>query len=173
MVGALLFAGSGVAKADANISISYPVQGGEYNILETVTVDVSNELGINARVRGGVEPGVYVYSEIHPVIQGVNVIDLDVPFTAPGVKYMKVELLDDIGGKLGDTGEISFTITAPASAGLFEVPENGSAAILAPIGDLINDGWVFVALAVGIPLAFYVIKKLIALAPEKKEKIND
>jgi hypothetical protein len=35
------------------------------------------------------------------------------------------------------------------------------------IGTLVTDLWVFIALAVGVPLAFYVIKKLVALIPKR------
>jgi hypothetical protein len=172
MVGALLFAGIGVAKADANISISYPVQSGEYASVDTVTVNVTNELGVNARVRWGTETGVYTASEIHAVIQGENIIDLDTPINVAGVKYMKVELQDSEAAKLGDTGEISFTITAPLSGGLFEVPEGGVSAILAPVGDLMNDGWQFIAVAIGLPVAFYVVRSLINIVGGKIKRMQ-
>ncbi|GAH93632.1 unnamed protein product [marine sediment metagenome] len=38
--------------------------------------------------------------------------------------------------------------------------------ILTIIGDLFVDFWVIIAIAAGIPLAFYVIKRIIALVPK-------
>jgi len=40
--------------------------------------------------------------------------------------------------------------------------------MLANVGVLFTDLWVVIALAVGIPLAFYVIKRVIALVPKGK-----
>ena len=34
------------------------------------------------------------------------------------------------------------------------------------VGTLFNDAWLIVALAVGIPLGFYIIKKVIGLVPK-------
>jgi hypothetical protein len=34
------------------------------------------------------------------------------------------------------------------------------------VGTLFTDAWVVIALAVGIPLAFYVIRRVIALVPK-------
>lgn len=41
-----------------------------------------------------------------------------------------------------------------------------TADLTAYIGYLFNDTWALIALAVGIPLAFYVIKRVIALVPK-------
>jgi hypothetical protein len=49
---------------------------------------------------------------------------------------------------------------------MFTLPETAGADLVGYIGDVMTDGWVFIALAVGIPLAFYVIRKLIALVPK-------
>jgi len=38
--------------------------------------------------------------------------------------------------------------------------------ILTTVGDLFTDFWVIIAIAVGIPLAFYVIRRVIALMPK-------
>jgi hypothetical protein len=40
--------------------------------------------------------------------------------------------------------------------------------MLAYAGSLFTDLWVLIALAVGIPLAFYVIRRVIALIPKGK-----
>jgi hypothetical protein len=50
-------------------------------------------------------------------------------------------------------------ITLPGSAGTD---------MLANVGVLFTDLWVLIALAVGIPLAFYIIKRVIALVPKGK-----
>ena len=46
---------------------------------------------------------------------------------------------------------------------ILTVASGSTAAILAYTGDLFTDLWVIVALVIGIPLAFYVIKKTIGL----------
>jgi len=38
--------------------------------------------------------------------------------------------------------------------------------ILTTVGDLFTDFWVIIAIAAGIPLAFYVIRRVIALIPK-------
>jgi hypothetical protein len=46
---------------------------------------------------------------------------------------------------------------------LFTLPENALSSTTAYIGDVAGDIWPYVALAIGIPLAFYVIRKIISL----------
>lgn len=50
---------------------------------------------------------------------------------------------------------------------MITLPLTALADVEAYIGTLITDLWVFIALAIGIPLAFYVIKKVIALIPKR------
>jgi hypothetical protein len=50
---------------------------------------------------------------------------------------------------------------------LFTIPANALASSTAYIGDLITDSGPFVWLAIGIPLGFYVIKKVIGLLPKR------
>jgi len=50
---------------------------------------------------------------------------------------------------------------------LFTIPANALTSSTAYIGDLVTDVGPFVWLAIGIPLGFYVIKKLIGLLPKK------
>jgi hypothetical protein len=38
--------------------------------------------------------------------------------------------------------------------------------LTAYVGTLFSDAWLVIALAIGIPLAFYVIKRVIALVPK-------
>ena len=49
---------------------------------------------------------------------------------------------------------------------IITLPGTAQTDMLANIGELTTDLWVLIALAIGVPLAFYVIKKLIALVPK-------
>jgi hypothetical protein len=46
------------------------------------------------------------------------------------------------------------------------LPTASSSDLTAFAGSLFTDLWVLIAVAVGIPLAFYVIRKVIALVPK-------
>lgn len=46
---------------------------------------------------------------------------------------------------------------------LFTLPTGAIASTTAYIGDVMGDIWPYVALAIGIPLAFYIIRKVISL----------
>jgi len=46
---------------------------------------------------------------------------------------------------------------------MFTLPVTAAEDLVGYIGDVVTDGWVFIALAVGIPLAFYVVRSLIGL----------
>jgi len=50
---------------------------------------------------------------------------------------------------------------------LFTLPEGAIASTTAYIGDLVSDLGPFVWLAIGVPLGFYVIKKVISLLPKR------
>jgi len=50
---------------------------------------------------------------------------------------------------------------------LFTLPENFLSSTTAYIGDIFTDLGVLIPLAIGIPLAFYVIKKVMTLMPKK------
>jgi len=50
---------------------------------------------------------------------------------------------------------------------LFSLPENIVASTTAYIGDIFTDAVLLITLAIGIPLAFYVIKKIIGLMPKR------
>jgi hypothetical protein len=50
---------------------------------------------------------------------------------------------------------------------LFTLPGNAVTTSLAYIGDLVTDVGPFVWLAIGIPLGFYVIKKVIGMLPKR------
>jgi hypothetical protein len=46
---------------------------------------------------------------------------------------------------------------------ILEVPTGSVATIMAPLGVLFTDLWMLIAIAIGIPLAFYIIYKVVAL----------
>jgi len=48
-------------------------------------------------------------------------------------------------------------------ASIITLPEGAVATLTAYIGDMFTDLWVLIALAIGIPLAFYVIGKVVSL----------
>jgi hypothetical protein len=50
---------------------------------------------------------------------------------------------------------------------LFTLPEDAIASSTAYIGDIFTDTGALIWLAIGIPLAFYVIKKVIGLLPKR------
>ena len=50
---------------------------------------------------------------------------------------------------------------------MFEVTTTTLASITAYIGDIFTDAVLLITLAIGIPLAFYVISKIIGLMPKK------
>jgi hypothetical protein len=68
-----------------------------------------------------------------------------------------------------DPDEIIFTIIETPTGGvpsLFSVPMASSSDMLASTGVLFTDLWVIIALVIGIPLAFYIIQRVIALPPK-------
>lgn len=50
---------------------------------------------------------------------------------------------------------------------MITLPDGAITDITASIGTIMGDLWAVIALVIGIPLAFYVIKKLISLAPKR------
>lgn len=51
---------------------------------------------------------------------------------------------------------------------IFTIPAGALGTTTAYIGDLITDAGPFVYLALGLPLAFWTVKKLIGLVPGKR-----
>jgi len=49
---------------------------------------------------------------------------------------------------------------------LVTLPSTAVASTTEYITTIITDLWVFIAIAIGVPLAFYVIKKIIAMIPK-------
>jgi hypothetical protein len=50
---------------------------------------------------------------------------------------------------------------------LFTLPTTAMADITAFIGDVVTDGWEVIAMVIGIPVAFYVVNKVISLATKR------
>lgn len=50
---------------------------------------------------------------------------------------------------------------------MITLPETAVTDVTANISTLTSDLWVVIALVIGIPLAFYVIKKVIGLFPKR------
>ena len=50
---------------------------------------------------------------------------------------------------------------------MITLPDGAITDITASIGTIMGDLWGVIALVIGIPLAFYVIKKVIGLAPKR------
>jgi hypothetical protein len=50
---------------------------------------------------------------------------------------------------------------------MFTLPVTAVADITAEVGGILTDSWEIIALVVGIPLGFYIIKKLIGLFPKR------
>lgn len=50
---------------------------------------------------------------------------------------------------------------------MITLPDTAVADLTANISTLTSDLWVVIALVIGIPLAFYVIKKVIGLFPKR------
>jgi hypothetical protein len=48
------------------------------------------------------------------------------------------------------------------------LPEGAVTDITASIGTMVTDLWLVIALVVGLPLAFYVIRRIIGLFPKAK-----
>jgi hypothetical protein len=57
---------------------------------------------------------------------------------------------------------------APAfAANYVDISSASSTELLAFAGGLFSDLWVLIAIAIGVPLAFYIIKKVIGLIPKR------
>ena len=50
---------------------------------------------------------------------------------------------------------------------ILEVPTGAVANVMEPLGTLFTDTWVLIALAIGLPVAFYVISRLVALVRQR------
>lgn len=50
---------------------------------------------------------------------------------------------------------------------MFTLPATAIEDITTQAGAIITDAWVLIALAIGLPLGFYIIKKVIGLLPKR------
>lgn len=49
---------------------------------------------------------------------------------------------------------------------MIEIPATTTAQLFATVSTLVNDLWVLIAVAIGVPLAFYVIRKVVGIMPK-------
>jgi len=80
--------------------------------------------------------------------------------TASGIFTGQITI--DAGGSGGTLLMTGFY--SPPVSGIVGIDTND---ILQNVGTLFSDLWVLIAVAIGVPLAFYVIKKVIALTPKR------
>lgn len=73
--------------------------------------------------------------------------------------------VDNVTETLEGTGHYAI-FEVVSGAVLFSLPEEAVASTTGIMSDLINDIFVFIALAIGIPLGFYVVKKWLAFMPK-------
>jgi hypothetical protein len=80
-----------------------------------------------------------------------------------GVGWANIKI--KMGGYVIQNSDPILTIeTSPApTPGIISLPGSATADIVKPIGDLVNDTWAMLVLALGLPLGFFTIKKVIAL----------
>lgn len=55
------------------------------------------------------------------------------------------------------------TLGGLLAGGLITLPATATEDLMAYVGDMFTDLWVLIALAIGIPLAFYIIGKVVSL----------
>lgn len=63
-------------------------------------------------------------------------------------------------------GLFGLVTSAFASGPLINLPSTAVADLTGNASQILSDVWVLVALAIGIPLGFYLIRKVIALIPK-------
>ena len=51
---------------------------------------------------------------------------------------------------------------------IIEMPEEFASGVMEATGILFSDLWIIIAVVVGVPLAFYIINKVISLIPKGK-----
>ena len=56
--------------------------------------------------------------------------------------------------------------TCSASTAIITLPTTAVADLTGAASEIMSDVWVLVALAIGIPMGFYIIRKVIALIPK-------
>jgi hypothetical protein len=74
------------------------------------------------------------------------------------------------GGFLQPNTDVFTIISGGGIPSLFSVPMASSSDMVASVGTLFTDLWVIIAIVIGIPLAFYIIQRVIALPPKDTPK---
>ena len=80
---------------------------------------------------------------------------------------MKNKLVAGLG--VGVASIVSFATMLPSAFAqfTFTLPASTTADLTAQVGGIISSTWVLVAIAIGIPLAFYILRKVIGLIPKR------
>lgn len=71
-----------------------------------------------------------------------------------------------IGASAVATGLFGLALSTFAAGEIVNLPLTAVADLTGNASQIMTDVWVLVALAVGIPLGFYIIRKVIALIPK-------
>ena len=53
---------------------------------------------------------------------------------------------------------------------LISMPSSTASDVLASSSTLVTDLWVLIAIAIGVPLAFYIIRQVIGLVPKARAR---
>ena len=64
-------------------------------------------------------------------------------------------------------GMFGAVFSAFGAGEIIVLPETALADLTGNAGQILSDVWVLIALAIGVPLGFYIIKKVIALIPKR------
>ena len=105
------------------------------------------------------------------IVLNSETIMMMLPFTE--YKYVRLEtyLSDNCTSAPYTTAHLEYNNEIPVfeviPPPLVELPENALVSTTAYIGSIMSDIWVFIGLAIGVPFAFYVIKKIIGVMPKK------
>jgi hypothetical protein len=99
-------------------------------------------------------------------------LSTSVQFSLP-VGYQAAEVATNCSGDssndvIYETGNPAFTIiSTDGDNNYLLIPANSGVDLLALAGGLFSDLWVLIAIAIGLPLAFYIIKKVISLISKR------
>lgn len=107
--------------------------------------------------------------------ESIDILDLDEVFilSPPAGNYYGVYAIcneetltseDGIGLEV-DPGNVIFTILAEEGFVVDFMPENAVSSTTNVMGELINSLWIFIELAIGIPLAFWFVGKMLKMMP--------
>ena len=71
-----------------------------------------------------------------------------------------------VGAGVAAAGLFGLAMSTFAATPLITLPTTAIADLTANASEIMTDVWVLVALAIGIPMGFYIIRKVIALIPK-------